>query len=189
MQRDARVRRLGGVEPFRGHRVSHDEAPQRTHPGKREVVELGIGADDGERRDERHRLHTAQHRLRAVEVGRIQIVKGRGGIDDRNEPGQPLAPSTQDVALAALALRIGHGRLDDRAKRGDVEMPIRGWTAPGHDRLQHTREVRGGIADQRKATQPRKQAEQAEWSCPDLADRFDCLNQLNALVSNSMGDT
>jgi hypothetical protein len=29
----------------------------------------------------------------------------------------------------------------------------------------------------------------AAWSCPDLADRFDCLNQLGALVSNSMGDT
>ena len=28
-----------------------------------------------------------------------------------------------------------------------------------------------------------------EWSCPDLADRFDCLNQAGALVSNSMGDT
>ncbi|MFZ5894871.1 MAG: hypothetical protein ACOY0T_27670 [Myxococcota bacterium] len=28
-----------------------------------------------------------------------------------------------------------------------------------------------------------------EWSCPDLANRFDCLNQLGALVSNSMGDT
>ena len=29
----------------------------------------------------------------------------------------------------------------------------------------------------------------AHWSCPDLADRFDCLNQLGALVSNSIGDT
>lgn len=29
----------------------------------------------------------------------------------------------------------------------------------------------------------------ALWSCPDLADRFDCLIQLGALVSNSMGDT
>jgi hypothetical protein len=29
----------------------------------------------------------------------------------------------------------------------------------------------------------------AVWTCPDLADRFDCLNQLGALVSNSMGDT
>jgi hypothetical protein len=27
------------------------------------------------------------------------------------------------------------------------------------------------------------------WSCPDLADRFDCLNQLGALVSKSIGDT
>jgi len=27
------------------------------------------------------------------------------------------------------------------------------------------------------------------WSCPDLADRFDCLNQVDALVSNSIGDT
>lgn len=27
------------------------------------------------------------------------------------------------------------------------------------------------------------------WSCPDLADRFDCLDQVDALVSNSMGDT
>jgi chromosome segregation protein len=30
---------------------------------------------------------------------------------------------------------------------------------------------------------------QAYWSCPDLADRFDCLSQLDALVSNSIGDT
>jgi hypothetical protein len=30
---------------------------------------------------------------------------------------------------------------------------------------------------------------QEKWSCPALADRFDCLNQLGALVSNSMGDT
>ena len=29
----------------------------------------------------------------------------------------------------------------------------------------------------------------AHWSCPDLADRFDCLNQVDALVSNSIGDT
>jgi hypothetical protein len=29
----------------------------------------------------------------------------------------------------------------------------------------------------------------ADWSCPALADRFDCLNHLGALVSNSMGDT
>ena len=29
----------------------------------------------------------------------------------------------------------------------------------------------------------------ALWSCPDLANRFDCLNQLGALVSNSMGET
>jgi len=29
----------------------------------------------------------------------------------------------------------------------------------------------------------------ATWSCPVLADRFDCLNQLAALVSNSIGDT
>jgi len=29
----------------------------------------------------------------------------------------------------------------------------------------------------------------APWSCPDLADRFDCLNQVDALVSNSIGDT
>jgi hypothetical protein len=28
-----------------------------------------------------------------------------------------------------------------------------------------------------------------DWSRPDLADRFDCLNQFAALVSNSMGDT
>jgi len=27
------------------------------------------------------------------------------------------------------------------------------------------------------------------WSCPDLADRFDCLDHVDALVSNSMGDT
>lgn len=30
---------------------------------------------------------------------------------------------------------------------------------------------------------------EALWSCPDLADRFDCLNQVDALVSNSIGDT
>ncbi len=28
-----------------------------------------------------------------------------------------------------------------------------------------------------------------QWSCPVLADRFDCLNQRAALVSNSIGDT
>ena len=27
------------------------------------------------------------------------------------------------------------------------------------------------------------------WSCPDLADRFDCFNHSDALVSNSMGET
>jgi hypothetical protein len=30
---------------------------------------------------------------------------------------------------------------------------------------------------------------EAVWSCPDLADRFDCLIQRDALVSNSMGET
>ncbi len=29
---------------------------------------------------------------------------------------------------------------------------------------------------------------EAFWSCPDLADRFDCLIQRGVLVSNSMGD-
>jgi hypothetical protein len=31
--------------------------------------------------------------------------------------------------------------------------------------------------------------ESARWNCPVLEDRFDCLNQARALVSNSMGET
>ncbi|MFM2420222.1 MAG: hypothetical protein RL385_4945 [Pseudomonadota bacterium] len=38
-------------------------------------------------------------------------------------------------------------------------------------------------------TTPNPRATHGGWSCPVLADRFECLNQTVALVSNSMGAT
>ena len=51
------------------------------------------------------------------------------------------------------------------------------------------RSLRLGRADSNPTSRHSVASSQASWSCPDLADRFDCLNQVDALVSNSIGDT
>ena len=53
-----------------------------------------------------------------------------------------------------------------------------------------SREARSELIRSVEIATPRGvQGRRAIWSCPDLADRFDCLDQVGALVSNSMGDT
>ena len=87
-----------------------------------------------------------------------------------------------DDAVATTHFKIGSEQLAQMTDEQIIDFWNDGIDA--RDRFMAAQEL---IAVEIPMGKPQLKYE--EWSCPDLADRFDCLNQVDALVSNSMGDT
>jgi hypothetical protein len=129
--------------------------------------------------------------LRHVQPSGWQVVGARNWAHIRKLRAHGPAPNEQrNVAALALHAREAGARVlafvrdgDDQSSRvQDIDAAI-----GAHEAKEDAPDIVGGVAV--PVLEGWLLSLQGEWSCPDLVDRFDCLNHVGALVSNSMGDT